>query len=391
MNKDQKNYNVKKGYITRKKPIYFEGDVTGSTIWQPDVYDAALELAKKSGADTIIDIGSGNGDKAFPYKGEFKFIFIDFGPNLKLIEKNMGKKGNQYIDQDFEKGFPEFAPELLKKSVVICSDVIEHMVNPEILAKSLVNFAKYSPFVVISTPDRLRTRGVSHFGPPQNQTHVREWSLEELDTYFRSLGMQNHLTGITRSNDYEQVRRTIAIVAGTFLKDVAKLPPIPARIQVVYKDNKEFANDYYYQQGIVVANEAVELEIKLNSDEWPASPNPLITVGAVIQDAKSKGYGIIEAQVIHVDPHPKYSWPEAGIIRQGHGLIGQLGEVRRLRIATSQKVYPMQLTIFKRSKKSRLSRGKDLMYFDFIDTGHLIDDFMLETLAGWSIIKNHND
>lgn len=381
------DYAIKKGYKARLKNEYYD-DFTGDTVWQPDVYTAAIELARKSGSKTIIDIGSGNGLKLIPYKKEFNFIFVDFGPNLKVIEKNVGKKGNQFIDQDFEKGFPVFKKDLLKESVVICSDVIEHMRNPDILTESLVKLSMDAPFIVVSTPDRLRTRGVEHFGPPQNQTHVREWSMEELDSYFRSKGMKNHLSGITRTNDYEQFRRTIIIVGGTFISNLKKPLKEKVFLSADYGPNNEIARDHYWANQIIIEPNNTNAVIGLKKDEWLVGPNISITAGAVISDAIKNGYTTISAQVIEVNPNDSYSWPKAGLIRHGHGLIGILRPPKKLTIKRSsiEKKYPLSLTIFKNSQR-KFGYKVSLNDPRIIDTGHLIDDYLLESLVGWHITK----
>jgi hypothetical protein len=65
--------------------------------------------------------------------------------------------------------------------LIICSDVIEHLKNPEDLLSfiSKMNFK----LLVISTPDRDKVQSY-HFGrlfngPPSNREHVREWNSAE--------------------------------------------------------------------------------------------------------------------------------------------------------------------------------------------------------------------
>lgn len=90
----------------------------------------------------------------------------------------------------------------------------------------------------------------------------------------------------------------------------------------------------------------------------------------------------------YADETDTTTWqPEAGIIRQGHGLIGRLGGIRKFDIndpgKTLDSVYPLQLTVFvKDPLRSRLARRSQL-----IDTGYLIDDFLLESLVSWKILR----
>lgn len=388
------NYGIKQGYVSRLNNAYYD-DFTGTTIWQPDVYTALIKLARRRGIKTIIDIGSGNGEKLVPYKDEFKFIFVDFGTNLDVIKKNIGVEGNEFIDQDFEKGFPVFSKKVLQDAMVICSDVIEHMRNPEILAGALASFSHTAPFVLISTPDRPRTRGVSHFGPPDNQTHVREWAVEELDSYFRAHGMAGHLAGITRSNDYEQAHRTIMIIAGTFFSNLCNKPKVRAEVGVIYSTDLEYAKDYLWSEDAVIAEAGKTPDVQLGKNEWLAFPSPLISLGSIITDAKEKGYSHIAAQVIYVNPHPRYNWPKAGIIRQGHGLIGYLGEVRQLDISgggSVNKEYPLRLTVFKRAAHLKMGSLASYLHSDkLVDTGHLMDDYIIESIVGWEMRESQSN
>jgi hypothetical protein len=66
--------------------------------------------------------------------------------------------------------------------MVIASDIIEHLENPDDLMSYI---RKLRPrYIVISTPDRnLMRYPESHHGPPMNTAHIREWSFAELRAY----------------------------------------------------------------------------------------------------------------------------------------------------------------------------------------------------------------
>ena len=73
-----------------------------------------------------------------------------------------------------------------KLDIYICSDVIEHIHNPNDLAQFLLSL-KFKAYV-ISTPKREARK---HFlGPPVNTHHVREWTLHESKMYLESLGFR---------------------------------------------------------------------------------------------------------------------------------------------------------------------------------------------------------
>jgi hypothetical protein len=62
LNKLAKSYRIKKGYkIRQKHDEYPDGTSFNSgLIYQPSVYKLAAYLAKRTGAEYIIDIGAGN-------------------------------------------------------------------------------------------------------------------------------------------------------------------------------------------------------------------------------------------------------------------------------------------------------------------------------------------
>lgn len=211
-------YFIKKGYRENLANLYYSDNPTDNVIWQPDVYEYALKYAKKHNIKNIIDIGSGNGDKLYEHRDNFDITFIDFGSNLDTIKnkfKNSSRR-HAYIEQDFEKSFPSIPVKTIKNSIIICSDVIEHIRNMDYLTTALVKYSKLTRLLVISTPDRERLYGFNQNGIPTNLCHVREWRLEELENYFSSVGM-NFLIGLTRSNDKHSNRSTIYLISGTDL------------------------------------------------------------------------------------------------------------------------------------------------------------------------------
>ena len=72
----------------------------------------------------------------------------------------------------------------LEQDVVICADVIEHLVDPDELIQFIKNL-KFT-FLVLSTPDRslmYKRWQRGYYGPPRNPAHVREWTRYEFLKY----------------------------------------------------------------------------------------------------------------------------------------------------------------------------------------------------------------
>jgi len=213
-------YFIKNNYKENLKNLYYDDNPSDNVIWQPDVYRFAIEYAKKHKIKNIIDIGSGNGDKLLDYKDKFNITFIDYGANLEIIKQkfNNSKKRHLYLEQNFEESFPELPLKKIKDSVVICSDVIEHIRDMNNLCEALIKYSKLTRMLAVSTPDRERLYGFDHDGVPTNKCHVREWRIDELKDYFFSAGME-FLIGLTRTNDRHNLHSTLYVLSGKDFKN----------------------------------------------------------------------------------------------------------------------------------------------------------------------------
>jgi 2-polyprenyl-3-methyl-5-hydroxy-6-metoxy-1,4-benzoquinol methylase len=165
-------YAIKKGYIHRKEYSYFD-DTTNTDGWQLEVYTKALEYSQKNNYKSVIDYGCGSAYKLIKYFNEFETTGIDVSPTFEFLNK-------QYPSKKWLR-FGDFDMKSLSSDIVICSDVIEHVLNPDELLEN-INKIDSVNYIFISTPDRnlLQT---PKFGPANNKTHIREWSFEELNKY----------------------------------------------------------------------------------------------------------------------------------------------------------------------------------------------------------------
>jgi Methyltransferase domain len=206
-------YFLKPGYQSRQRPDYFV-DETPSVVYQPDVYPVAVAAARALGASVLVDVGCGRGQKLLDCAGELETIGIDMGPNLDYCRTHAPARTWLDCDLDRPHRFP-VSPTDLRRSVIICSDTIEHLVHPEHLLASLRMALNDAPLLVLSTPERDLTRGVDHTGPPQNTCHVREWNLAELALLLEHHDLPLRRIGLTRSDDQLGAMHTmLAVIAG---------------------------------------------------------------------------------------------------------------------------------------------------------------------------------
>ncbi len=226
---ENNQYAIKSGYTHRPAPDYYADNPerhAEGVIWQPEVYEIAAGIAAACGCDTILDIGCGTASKLVALHPRFRIIGVDFGRNLEFCRENYPQ--GEWLEADLEQidSLPIDATKL-ERAVIVCSDVIEHLIDPMPLLRAIRRLLRNCSYALISTPDRNLLRGMQDQGPPSNLHHVREWAMPELETLVRSFGIEQKYCGLTLSNNLSEARNTILIVAkGTgesFERDL--LPP----------------------------------------------------------------------------------------------------------------------------------------------------------------------
>ena len=211
VNKD--NFCIKSNYISRPEPRYFADSFTETTsiIHQVDVYPFAAYLAEKFGCKNVVDLGCGSAVKLTKLYPKFDIVGIDYGTNIQLC-KNQYKFG-KWIDCNFEEVEElQLSPDILRNSVIICADLIEHLVNPTPLFRTLKTFLEHSPVCLLSTPERDLVYGSDNNGPPSNPHHVREWNATELENLLVSKGFDVSFIGLTFNNDHDLEKKTILAI-----------------------------------------------------------------------------------------------------------------------------------------------------------------------------------
>jgi len=170
-----KNYFIKDGYVSRKEYCHYD-DTGEKDGYQDQVYQISHRIMEKQNLNKILDIGCGSGYKLIKYFSNYDFTGLEIEPTLSWLLKKYPE--NKWELSDFDN-----PPE--STDVIICSDVIEHLVDPDML----VDFIKKIDFkyAVISTPEREAIqryqKGHTWDGPPQNPAHIREWAYEEFANY----------------------------------------------------------------------------------------------------------------------------------------------------------------------------------------------------------------
>ena len=169
-------------YIIRVNNEHYDDTMNPNDHYQKEVYVYVDELMKKKNLSKIIDIGCGSGFKLIKYLGKYETTGFETEPCISYLRKTYPLK--KWIDSGKpEVSFSNVTNE--KIDVIMASDVIEHIRDPD----SLINFMKKfnSKYYLFSTPCRQRLFEIgwrkSLLGPPENIAHVREWTFNEFKSY----------------------------------------------------------------------------------------------------------------------------------------------------------------------------------------------------------------
>jgi len=167
------------GFYKSRDQYHHHDDSLLEDQWQLEVYLHALGLMKKNKFKTVVDIGCGSAYKLVTYLGDYETIGLELPANVENLRKKYPKK--RWETSNFS------AKSNLSVDIVVCADVIEHLIDPD----ELLDYVKHIDFkyFVLSTPDRsliYKPWNKGYYGPPENKAHVREWTFQEFRKYISS-------------------------------------------------------------------------------------------------------------------------------------------------------------------------------------------------------------
>lgn len=229
-------------------------DIPAAWTYQPHVYALARVLAERSGARKIFDIGCGNALKLDAFGRDYELIGVDYA-NVIELAKSMTQNA-RFIAADLSQGLEGLVEENFDESIVICSDVVEHLADPRPLLRALAAISARCPYVLLSTPDRVKARGCLDNGPPANPAHVMEWSDDEFARLIRDCGCsKGFFIGHTINTDHHWAKTTTLVLAGR----EAETPAARRKVKVaaiihVYNERDMIGEviDHLLRQGIEV-------------------------------------------------------------------------------------------------------------------------------------------
>ena len=172
-----KNYCIHPDYVSQQHPEFQNmADCSRKVVYQRFVYEIARKIAVNKQFKSIVDMGCGGARKLLELLPEFHTIGVDLEPTVNKLRTQF--PNHQWLT-------PDEASAIKRVDMVISADVIEHVPDPDAFLESIINM---NPKVIlISTPDRDYLVDVlkqnSKLGPPQNKTHLREWTIPEFNAY----------------------------------------------------------------------------------------------------------------------------------------------------------------------------------------------------------------
>jgi predicted TPR repeat methyltransferase len=189
-NVEKASYFLPAGYqenlTANNSPVAAYSAPPPNPAYQAAVYRFAARLATQHKLSRILDVGCGSGVKVLRLDAPGRQITgLDDAVCIKhcLASHSSGRWLVENFDVDHRAVNEEF-------DLLICADVIEHVVYPDRLLNKIRQYSHQGSHIVISTPDRTRMEDKRPLGPPTNPLHVREWAMPELADLVRSQGFE---------------------------------------------------------------------------------------------------------------------------------------------------------------------------------------------------------
>lgn len=172
----------------RDGEIYWTPErIRASEIFQYPVYQFVASCVRKSKirSPLVGDVGCGAAYKGLKLLASITENYCGLDqPNVIQILRDRYPRVN-WVEADFENDALPLAGSF---DFIVCSDVIEHLVRPDLFLDKLKTLLKPDGILFLSTPDRFLLRGPKAIKSP-NLKHIQEWSADEFDRFISSAGL----------------------------------------------------------------------------------------------------------------------------------------------------------------------------------------------------------
>jgi SAM-dependent methyltransferase len=109
-----------------------------------------FETTKNTGELNILEIGCGKGNICFPLASlGFNVLGLDLNPEVI----SFANRRNQFKNLHFQICAAENIECKYKYDIIICSEIFEHMLNPELLSTNLSNLIENDGLLIVTIPN----------------------------------------------------------------------------------------------------------------------------------------------------------------------------------------------------------------------------------------------
>lgn len=197
MNQNEK-YCIRRDYQPNKSNLTLENSdvvfwnearIRSSQLYQWPLYALARDIVIDEKMRNVIDIGCGPAIKLMRLIAPVaNVVGVDQESAIDYCRTTYDS--GTFLVDNFEDPTVELSEDF---DLVLCSDVIEHLEDPDRLLDYIKRYCSANTLLLISTPDRDRVRGVECTWCPQKE-HIREWNADEYANYLRKSGFEilNH-------------------------------------------------------------------------------------------------------------------------------------------------------------------------------------------------------
>jgi len=169
----------------------YNSDMCVQRYFQRRKTKSIKDLLKASNEDIILDIGCGSGVQlqALDLAAPKLLIGTDLSLNALKYAKNKNIPNCEFVQCDAQQ-LP-FKTQSINK--IICAELIEHLPEPILMINEAQRVLKHDGSIVITTPNKISIWGCYEFlwdmfgrGRNYGETHLRFFSVHDLDMYFKS-------------------------------------------------------------------------------------------------------------------------------------------------------------------------------------------------------------
>lgn len=179
--------NVAASGAASRGPYWTPERIALSSKYQYAVYQRANRLAHDRGARSILDVGCGPATKLAGMRGPLQMFGIDAPDAIAVALRTLPT--GRFVSADLDSSSLDLAALVpdCSREIVICADVLEHLMHPDRLLLAIRAFSTKDTRIVLSTPERHCLLGKVALRPSVDD-HVREWSFAEFRRFVERLG-----------------------------------------------------------------------------------------------------------------------------------------------------------------------------------------------------------